>query len=156
MMSYSTAAEKKDKTSAYHKHAEVFTPAGVVFFMIMQDGVRECLQGIDKTIFDPTVGEGQFPCAELVCKMFYNLQSLNEATALIALASLYGMDIQPSSVDKTHKHLLQTLCVAYKFFTGEDFTEIDVAKEIIQKNFWQGDSIKQMEKWINPQLELFT
>lgn len=148
MMSYSQAAETKDKNSAYKKFAQVFTPSGVVFFMIMHEEMRPCVQGLEKTMFDPCCGEGQFPCAELVLKMFYNMEDLNEATALIALASLYGMDIQATSVEKTHNHLVETISAAYKFFTGEEFTEKEVAKKIAEKNFWQGDSLKQMREWV--------
>ena len=54
-----------------NKFAEVFTPPGVVFEMILQDGIRACLADVDKTMFDPTCGEGQFPCSELVWKMFF-------------------------------------------------------------------------------------
>lgn len=151
MMSYTG----KVKPDAYKKFAEVFTPPGVVFDMILQEGIRPLLQGLDKTIFDPCVGEGQFPCAELVWKMFYNLDTLDETTALTALASLYGVDIQAVSIDKTREHLLATIKDAYEFFTGEHFTEDDVARAIAEENFIVGDSLKLMAKWSAPQLSLF-
>ena len=136
MMSYGTG----DKKSV------VYTPAGLVFQMILQPEMRECLQ-LDKTIFDLAVGEGQFPCAELVLKLFYNLDGLDEEKALRALKSLYGADIQAASVAKAKAHLRQTLGDAYKYFTGEEFSRWAEADEIIAKNFYQADSLKLMREW---------
>ena len=76
------------------KFAEVFTPPGTVFFMILQDGIRACVADVDKTIFDPACGHGQFPCSELVWKMFFGLERLDEDFILRALKSLHGVDIQ--------------------------------------------------------------
>ena len=149
MMTYCQVSKERVK-----KHAEVFSPAGLVFEMIMYADMRECLQ-IDKTILDPAVGEGQFPCAELVMKMFYNLERLDEETALRALASLYGIDIQPSSVEKARTHLLLTLQDAYRFFTGKEFTRLDEAQEIVGRNMIIGDSFKLLKEWANPQGVLF-
>ena len=108
MMTYATAG--KEKT-----HAEVFTPAGLVFDMVMQPHFCAELRDVDKTFFDPAVGEGQFPCAELVCKMFYNVDRLTPALALRAVKSLYGVDIQEKSIKKCRNHLLATLISTYDF-----------------------------------------
>ena len=135
--------------------AEVFTPPGVVFEMILQDGIRTCIADVDKTIFDPACGHGQFPCAELVWKMFFGLDKLSEDFVLRALKSLYGIDIQPDSVEKTKNHLIQTACDAYKFFTGDEFTRTDEARKILDKNFICGDSLKIMNKWADRQQSLF-
>ena len=137
------------------KHAEIFTPAGTVFEMITQAGMRKNLQAVDNTMFDPAVGQGQFPCAELVWKMFYNIDKLDEELALRALQSLYAMDIQHDNVIKTREHLIATICDAYKFFTGNDFTRIDDAFYIVFDNIVCGDSLEFMRKQTQPQLELF-
>lgn len=155
MMSYSTPETRKDKNSAYHKHAEVFTPAGLVFDMILNEYVRELVQDVDKTAFDPAVGQGQFPCAELVSKLFYNIDRLDEDLALRALKSLYGIDIQESSVRQAREHLILTLCDSYRFFTGKEFTRLAEAQAIVEENIICGDSLKIMEKWANPQGSLF-
>ena len=148
------------KTDAYHKHAEVFTPPGSVFFMVLQGGIREIVKDVDKTMFDPAVGHGQFPCAELVCKMFYNVDTLDEGTAVRALASLYGIDIQAASVDKTREHLKATIADAYEFFTGKKFSVPDeVLDEILEENFIVEDSVAlfkgMAKKVITPQQSLF-
>ena len=135
--------------------AEVFTPAGVVFYMLMNPSFREVLQGAGKTLLDPAVGQGQFPCAALVLKMFYNVDKLDEDLALRALRSLYGIDIQESSITECKIHLLETLRDAYKFFTGNDFTRFDEAFAIVNENMIVGDSIKIMKEWTTPQPSLF-
>ncbi len=150
MMPYTTA-----KTDAYHKHAEVFTPPGVVAFMVLNGDVRDCVRSVDKTIFDPACGHGQFPCFELVCKLFYQIGRLDENVALRALKSLYGIDIQPKSVEITRRHMLAALVDAYKFFTGNDFTRLDEATAVVNENFICGDSLKIMRQWANRQLPLF-
>lgn len=150
MMTY----EKISKESV-KKYAEVFTPPGVVLMMILQEGIRPMLRDVDKTILDPAVGEGQFPCLELVWKIFYQIGNVDEETVLSAARSLYGIDIQPSSVAKTKNHLIQTACDAYKFFTGRDFTATDKLQKIVDENIICGDSLKIMRDWSNPQMSLF-
>lgn len=148
MMTYATRGKEKS-------HAEVFTPAGIVFDMILQDGLRPVLMDVQKTILDPATGEGQFPCAELVWKMFYNLDDLDEDKALIALDSLYGIDIQAASVAKAREHLLLTISDAYKFFTGKEFTCTDEARAIVEERIIIGDFLKLAKEWTNLQLSLF-
>ena len=137
------------------KFAEVFTPPGVVFYMILQDGIRACVADVDQTILDPACGHGQFPCAELVWKMFFGLDNLSENFVLRAIKSLHGIDIQATSVETTKNHLIQTACDAYKFFTGNEFTRTDDARKILDENFICGDSLKIMHEWSDRQQSLF-
>lgn len=146
----------KEKADAYKKHAEVFTPAGIVFEMILNGGIREVVKGIDKTMFDPAVGHGQFPCAELVWKMFYNLDTLTEEKAIRVLASLYGIDIQATSITACKENLKATIADAYEFFTGKKLSvSTELLDEILEKNLIVGDSLKIMKRWTAPQQELF-
>ena len=152
MMNYT-----KEKTDAYKKYAEVFTPAGTVFEMILYEGVRDCVRDVDATILDPAVGQGQFPCAELVCKMFYNIDRLTPELALRAVQSLYVIDIQTNNVKTTQNHLLATLLDSYEFFTGK-LLPVDIqfaAHDAVNNNFIVGDSLKIMEEWTKPQQSLF-
>lgn len=150
MMSYTT-----EKTKAYFKHAEIFTPPSTVFYMVLHNEVRSLLQDVDKTAFDPAVGHGQFPCAVLVLKIFFNIERLDEDLALRALRSLYGMDIQAASVDKARDHLIQTLQDAFKYFTGKDFSRLDEVRAIVETNIMHGDNIAYMKRLTEPQLSLF-
>ena len=137
------------------KFAEVFTPPGVVFYMILQDGIRACVADVDKTILDPACGHGQFPCSELVWKMFFGLDKLSEDFVLRAIKSLHGIDIQATSVETTKNHLIQTACDAFKFFTGNEFTRTDDARKILDENFICGDSLKITHEWADRQQSLF-
>ena len=142
MMSYGTG----------DKNSTVYSSAGLCFQMLLYPEVRDCLQ-FDKTILDPAVGEGQFPCAALVLKFFYNLEQLDEDSALRALKSLYGIDL--AGVDKAKQHLRQTLADAFKYFTGREFSRWLEADIILDENFLQGDSFKLLKLWAQPQLSLF-
>ena len=150
MMTYSFKTKDQVK-----KHAEVFTPAGVVFEMILQDGIRPIIKDLDKTIFDPATGEGQFPCAELIWKMFFNYATLTEEKVLRALKSLHAIDIQAASIETCKEHLRLTIRDGYKFFTGQDFTRWSEVDEILEENLIVGDSLKIMNEWITPQMSLF-
>lgn len=123
--------------------AEIFTPAHVVFDMILEPHMRSCLQDVDKTMLDPAVGMGQFPCAELVWKLFFNVERLDEDLALRALKSLHGRDIQSDSVILTREHLLQTLCDTFKYFTGQEFGRLDEARHIVEENILQSDFMEE-------------
>ena len=128
------------------KFAEVFTPAPTVFEMVLLPEMRDALQDVDTPICDPCVGQGQFPAAELVLKMFYNIDRLDDKAALRALNSLFGIDIQLESVDECRAHMLATICDTFEFFTGRQFDKILFAASIIHHNFIQGDSLKD---WAN-------
>lgn len=142
MMTYHKETKEKVKS-----HGEVFTPPGVVFQMVLQPGLREDLRNPEKTFFDPCVGEGQFSTAELVLKMFYNVDKLNSENVLTIFNSIHGMDIQEESVLKCKEHMLKTLNDAYKFFVGENFTENKFAEFIINKNFKTDDSLEFMKNF---------
>ncbi len=150
MMTYCSTSKEKTKT-----HGEVFTPAGTVFKMLTRKEARPSVIDVNKPIFDPAVGEGQFPCAELVLRMFYNVERLDEELVLTALKNLYGMDIQSVSVDKARAHMLATTCDAYKFFTGKEISNLNGAIFAILGNFVCGDSLKLMQDLAKPQLSLF-
>lgn len=149
MMTYGTKSDKRKRLKG-----EVFTPPGVVFYMVMN--VNEYLPDMRKKFFDPCVGEGQFPCAELVLKMFYSVDKLNEKKALTILSSIFGMDIQSDNVDQARANMLNTFCDAYKYFTGEEISEPTLDKAIltIAHNFQVGDSLEVMKAQVERQQTL--
>lgn len=155
MMTYGTKSDERKKLKG-----EVFTPPSIVFEMVMN--LNECLPDISKTFFDPCIGEGQFPCAELVLKMFYSVDKLNEENALAILSSIFGMDIQADNVDKSRVHMLATFRDAYEFFTGEEISEtaLNKATMIIAQNLKTGNSLEFMQnlnrKNTEKQMKLFT
>lgn len=144
MMTYGSKSDERKRLSG-----EVFTPPGLVFNMVMS--VSDQLKDIRQTFFDPCVGEGQFPCAELVLKMFYSIDKLNEETALIILSSIFGMDIQSDNVDQCRAHMLATFCDAYEYFTGKIISEpaLNTAIMTIAHNFQVCDSLEFMKAQAN-------
>ena len=89
------------------------------------------------------MGQGQFPATQLVLRMLYNLDRLDERTALHALYTIYGIDIQAESIDECKAHMLATFCDAYEFFTGREvpLNLLRFATAIIEHNFIVGDSL---------------
>lgn len=89
------------------------------------------------------------------CRRVFNAQGDSNDFKIRALKSLYGIDIQSSSVAATRAHLVQTLRDAFYFFTGKKFSRLDEARAIVEENFICGDSLKIIEQWTEPQLSLF-
>lgn len=140
MMTYGTKSDERRRFNG-----EVFTPPGVVFNMVMT--VNEFLPDMTRKFFDPCVGEGQFSCAELVLKMFYSVDKLNEENALTILGSIFGTDIQGDNIDQARANMLNTFCDAYQFFTGNEISDptLDKAIWIIAHNFQIGDGLEVLK-----------
>lgn len=119
--------------------AEVFTPAFMVFQMILVPDVRDMLTNAAQKMFEGCCGQGQFAVSVLVWKLFYNLGELDEEKVLEALDALYGIDIQQESIDECRVHMLAAVCSAYEFFTGQKFSRTAEAAAMIEKYFVQGD-----------------
>ena len=125
------------------QHGEVFTPPMMTFKMMLLPEVRDVLTDLRNAPTDPCVGQGQFPATQLVLRMLYNLDRLDERTALHALYTIYGIDIQAESIDECKAHMLATFCDAYEFFTGREvpLNLLRFATSIIEHNFIVGDSL---------------
>lgn len=131
------------------KHfGEVFTPPKMTFRMMLLPEMRDVLTDLRIALNDPCAGQGQFPATQLVLRMFYNIGRLDERTALHALYTLYGIDIQEESIDECKAHMLATFCDAYEFFTGREvpLNLLRFAVSIIEHNFIVGDSLND---WAN-------
>lgn len=122
---------------------EVFTPPFMTFQMALAPEVRDTLTDLRNATTDPCVGQGQFPATWLVLRMLYNIDRLDERTALHALYTLYGIDIQAESIDECKAHMLATFCDAWEFFTGREvpLELLEFAPAIIEHNFIVGDSL---------------
>ena len=119
---------------------EVFTPAFLIFEMLLTPDMRDCVKNLEQKMCDPCVGQGQFPACELIWKLFYNIENLNETNALAALESLIGADVQAESIAECKAHMLATILQAYKFLTGQELSAVAAAKEIIDRRYFVGDT----------------
>lgn len=146
----SSAIKSKDRVK---KSAEVFTPANIVFDMLLTSHLRDILNDLDKTIFDPAAGQGQFPCAELFLKMFFNLDNLSDENCLRAVNSIHAVEIQADNCREYLYHFVETFKSSYEFLCDKPCPVdllIKVAfiakKNLINDDFLKvfGDSNKQM------------
>ena len=127
------------KTDA--RKGTVYSPPQLTFQMILTPEIREDLVDVSKGMFDPCCGHGQFPATEIVLRLFFNIDRLDEVTAFCALSTIYGMDVSAKSVDLCKAHMLDAFCDAFEFFTGREFKNFMIAAHVINRNFAVGDSL---------------
>lgn len=135
--------------------AEVFTPAWLVFYMILQPKLRDVMKDETKTILDPAAGQGQFGCSELVWRMFYTaLDKPPEERVkcvLTNLANIYNLELQAKNVDQCRRHFFDTVCDAYEFFFGEEFQPFMTAAKIILDRVIQCNSLEWILEHMPPE-----
>ena len=137
------------------KFAEVFTPANIVFFMILQPDLHDVMTDEHKKILDPAAGQGQFGCSELVLRMFYTAldkpRKEREKAVLVNLANIYHLELQEKNVHQCKQHLLDTLYDAYDFFFGETFPDVMQAVKIIDDRVIQCNSLEWISEHTPPE-----
>ena len=114
---------------------EVFTPVKVVKKMCNLIPI-ETWQDITKTFLEPACGNGNFLVEILTRKLKY---CKNDNDKIIALQSIYGIDILQDNIEASKKRLKKKL----KNIIGVDALYID---EILNKNIQVGDSLKGKDK----------
>ena len=131
--------------SKERQHAgEVFTPATTVFEMVLNPNIRDVVISSTSGCLDPCAGQGQFPCAVLFWRLFFNLDRLTDEFMLTALDNINAIDIREDNVQECKEHLLQTFIQTYEYLL-ETKPTVDLilrAKSIINKNVLQGDFLK--------------
>lgn len=135
-----TMGENQTTEARGGKYAERFTPAVTVLLTLLQPHFIDegkPLRGLDKTLFDECCGQGQFSCAILVLKIFYNCLAMpppeRPQAILRILRSIFAMDIQEKSCAKAKEHLILTVIDSYKWFFGEEYPLIAEATSIIEE-----------------------
>lgn len=143
-------------------HGEVMTPAWLVNDML--ELVKEEAERFDSRFLEPACGNGNF-LAEILerklktVKRFYaNNQNDYEARAILALASIYGIDILKDNITECRKRLFDIIDRHYTAtFPGtakEKFR--DVARFILQRNIIWGDALAMKTKGKNPKDIVFS
>lgn len=113
------------------KYGEVFTPFFMVDAMLnLLEAENERPFDIHKTFLDPACGTGAFPLQILYRKLL-NCQSIEDG--LIALKSIYCIDIQLDNVEETRYNL-------YMMFK-ERFGDSEEAKSILEQNIVWGNML---------------
>ena len=88
----------------------------------------------EKTFLEPSCGEGAF-VIEILRRKFENCKSKNDFK--VAIASVYGMDIQADNIEATIGNIIE-LCKEYFKLSKEDM-------QVINDHYMQCDSLKVMK-----------
>lgn len=121
------------------KYGEVYTPEWLVKKMcdmlIEENKNGEDVFRPSSTFLEPSCGNGNF-LVEILDRKLEKCKDHDEY--LIALDSIYGIDILPDNVEESKKRMLdifQTTCGLF---------DVNKAKEILDKRIVCGDSLKIM------------
>lgn len=93
---------------------------------------------ISSTFLEPACGTGNF-LVEIFARKLELCNTIDEG--LIALKSIYGIDILSDNVETSKKRLFEMFC--------RKFTNDDRAIKILNENIICGDSLKIMKEWEN-------
>lgn len=128
-------------------HGEVFTPDFIVHDML--NLVKNETERIDSRFLEPACGDGNFlaPILEkklnIVKKKYSRLQIDYERNALIALASIYGIELLKDNVQKCRERLFNIFLAYYKDKYKKKIkgSYLKSAKFILERNILWGDAL---------------
>jgi hypothetical protein len=124
-------------------HGEVFTPSWMVEDML--DLVKSESERIDSRFLEPACGSGNFLRAVLTRKLravdtrYKKSEFERRHYALLALTSIYGIELLADNVEECRKNLLDIFIE----FLGATDTKVfsDAAANILRANIIQGDAL---------------
>ena len=128
-------------------HAEVYTPKHIVDSML--DLVKNETERIDSRFLEPACGDGNFLAAvlqrkiEVISKKYKGNQTEFELNSVIAVGSIYGVDILEDNIMECRKRLLNVFTKVYRKQFQETYQAqcIDVIVYILAKNILWGDAL---------------
>lgn len=129
-------------------HGEVFTPAGLVNDML--DLVAHECERVDSRFLEPACGDGNF-LAEVLRRKLRTVDSKENAKnrarwerdGILAVCSIYGIDLLPDNVAACRKRLLEVVATAYAARFKEPLPDAAQrsAAYILARNIVQGDAL---------------
>lgn len=141
-------------------HGEVLTARREVEAML--DLVKNESERIDSRFLEPACGDGNFLVAILerklktVLKKYKTKQSDFEVQMLLALSSIYGIDLLKDNIERAKNRMLKIALDYYnealKITPDTEFQNI--MRFILNKNILQGDSLNGINKIIFTQWTL--
>ena len=141
-------------TSRVKDFGEVFTPKKTVNLMLDQPEIQAKIQDLTSTFFEPAAGEGAFLVELLKRKIKVANQDSNTAKefgekCLMALSTLYGIEIMEDNVEMLVMNMILTFEEMYSQILLADFSNskpekniLRSAQTIIKANIAQGDTLK--------------
>ncbi len=143
------------------QHGEVFTPPEVVDAMVTLPGLYDEIIQATTTVLEPAAGEGAF-LTNILRRRLVLLAELHsddlecfENYALLALSSLYGVELLEDNAKKCAINLFMTFERFYEELAEKNNTYpkknvIESAKTIASINIVQGDFLKRVGPDGNP------
>lgn len=137
-------------------HGEVFTPHRVVTLMLDQPEIKRALNSLTATFLEPAAGEGAFLTEILSRKLVLASQLSDsieafEQKALIALTSLYGIELLVDNTELLVTHMYRVFYQEYlrqisKYHASENKKVVKSALTILKANLVQGDALTGKNK----------
>jgi hypothetical protein len=142
-------------------HGEVFTPKRIVKKMLDLPNIREACQNLTSTFLEPAAGEGVFLVEVLNRKMKMVVKNYGvdltgyENYSLLALSTLYGIELLEDNAQKCVMNMYQVYYEAYQQIAIEHGEKVknkvlDSAKLIISNNIAQGNFLTKLSANGNP------
>lgn len=150
-------AERLIKSSnRVREHGEVFTPRNIVLLMLNQNEIQPALNSLSSTFLEPAAGEGAFLTEvlsrklELANKVSQSIQDF-ENNSLIALTSLYGIELLVDNTELLVMHMYQVFHQKYlqqlsRYHSSANKKVEKSAITIIRANMAQGDALTGKDK----------
>ncbi|MFD1670924.1 DNA methyltransferase [Agrilactobacillus yilanensis] len=137
-------------------HGEVFTPHCVVALMLDQPEIKQALSSLTATFLEPAAGEGAFLTEilsrklELANHMSSDIKGF-EQNALIALTSLYGIELLVDNTELLVIHMYRIFYQEYlrqlnKYNAPVNKKVVKSALTIVKANMVQGNALTGKNK----------
>ncbi|OZI12986.1 methylase [Bacillaceae bacterium SAS-127] len=142
-------------------HGEVFTPKRIVKNMLDLPNIRETCQNLTSTFLEPAAGEGVFLVEvlnrkmKMVAKNYGDDLTRYENYSLLALSTLYGIELLEDNAQRCVMNMYQVYFEAYQQKAIEHDAKVknkvlDSAKLIISNNIAQGNFLTKLSANGNP------
>jgi hypothetical protein len=126
---------------------EVFTPEFIVNSML--DLVRSETENINSKFLEPACGNGNFLVEVLKRKLliiknrYKKSQHEYETNSIIAIGSLYGIDLMSDNVKECKKRLFNSFKEMYLELYKKDYKDrlFEIAEFVLEKNIIQADAL---------------
>ena len=147
MLNYLTLMRQVKSKKRVAEHGEVFTSEREVNAML--DLVKDETERIESRFLEPACGDGNFLIEILrrklkVVEFIYSKNQLDyERYAIIAITSIYGIEIQKDNVEECRDRLYTFFIAQYKNLYPKSFKEefLRCAKYILKSNILHGDAL---------------
>ncbi len=144
------------------KYAEVLTPHKIVCAML--DLVKSETERIDSRFLEPACGTGNFLIEILKRKLwvaskhYRKIQLEYERYAVLAVSSIYGIDILEDNVKECREQLFEVFDRDYSNIFGENIKEAcrETVRYILKRNIIHGDALSLKTAGENPRPIIFS